>query len=199
MKPWKCTVCGYRHDGRQTAGTMSGLRGQPFQFILYERRCPRLWRPCSGGLCRGVQGSGPQPGLCPKGQTGGFPGQWPVFSGPWPRPKGFTRQEYLKYLEGVVGDTAENLKTAFENEIKAKGEIYPPLIREALAQKREDVAWSFIRARDVEDRHAGLYKETLWAMVSDREIVYHVCQICGYVFDGSAGNMPGLPDRQGPV
>ncbi len=98
-------------------------------------------------------------------------------------------REYLKYLEGVIRETADNLKTAFENEIRAKGEIYPPLIREALAQKREDVAWSFIRSRDVEDRHAKLYKEALAAMLTEREVVYHVCQVCGYVFDGD------LPDE----
>ena len=81
------------------------------------------------------------------------------------------------------------MKTAFENENRAKGEIYPPLIREALTQKREDVAWSFIRSREVEDRHAKLYKEALTALLTEREVVYHVCQVCGYVFDDD------LPDE----
>ena len=81
-----------------------------------------------------------------------------------------------------------------------KAEIYPPLIREALAQKREDVAWSFIRSRDVEDRHAKLYKEALTAMLTEREVVYHVCQVCGYVFDDElSGRMPGLPKYPGTI
>ncbi|MBI5586347.1 MAG: rubrerythrin family protein [Deltaproteobacteria bacterium] len=59
------------------------------------------------------------------------------------------------------------------------------MIKEALDRKREDVAWSFIRARDVEGRHARLYKEALGAMLADREPVYHVCRVCGYVFEGA--------------
>jgi rubrerythrin len=92
--------------------------------------------------------------------------------------------EYLKYLEGVMGDTESNLKTAFENEIKANAEIYPPLVKQAFDVKREDVAWSFIRARDVEERHARLYKQALLALVMGEKRDYHVCQVCGYVFDG---------------
>ena len=35
--------------------------------------------------------------------------------------------EYQKCLEGVVGSTAENLKRAFENKMKAKDQAYPEL------------------------------------------------------------------------
>ncbi|MFH1138763.1 MAG: rubrerythrin family protein [Pseudomonadota bacterium] len=93
--------------------------------------------------------------------------------------------EYLtKYLLGVIGTTEENLQTAFENEIKAQSEGYAALIKEAIARNREDVTWSFVRSRDVEGRHAKLYKEALTALAMDKEIDYHVCQVCGYVFDG---------------
>jgi rubrerythrin len=98
-------------------------------------------------------------------------------------------EEYLKYLEGVIGTTEENLKTAFENEIRAKSDYYPDFIKDAFALKREDVAWSFIRSRDVEERHAKLYKDALTAMLSDKELEYHVCPVCGYVFEED------LPDR----
>ena len=94
-------------------------------------------------------------------------------------------EEYLKYLEGVVEGTEKNLRTAFENEMLAKREIYPLFIKEAIASKREDLSWSFIRSRDVEDRHAKLYKEALSALASEREVDYHVCKVCGYVFTGA--------------
>jgi rubrerythrin len=91
--------------------------------------------------------------------------------------------EYLKYLEGVVGSTEENLSRAFESELRAKQDIYPRLVQEAFRLGREDVAWSFIRARDVEERHANLYKEALSALAGERQLHYHVCLVCGYVFD----------------
>ena len=97
--------------------------------------------------------------------------------------------EYLKYLEGVIGETEDNLKAAFESEIKTKTNIYPPFIQEAFALKREDVAWSFSRAKDVEERHAKLYKDALAALITEKETDYYLCQICGYVFDGD------LPDE----
>lgn len=91
--------------------------------------------------------------------------------------------EYLKYLEGVVGSTEGNLRRAFESEIRVKQDIYPALVKEAFRLGREDAAWSFIRARDVEERHAKLYKDALDALVNEREVEYHVCTVCGYVFD----------------
>jgi len=93
-------------------------------------------------------------------------------------------EEYLKYLEGVIGETEENLKAAFENEIKAKNNFYPAFVKEAFELKREDVAWSFSRSRDVEERHAKLYKDALEAMLQEQDTEYHVCQVCGYIFDG---------------
>ena len=67
---------------------------------------------------------------------------------------------------------------------KLKTIIYPPFIQEAFSFKREDVAWSFSRSRDVEERHAKLYKDALEAMIQEQETEYHVCQVCGYIFDG---------------
>jgi rubrerythrin len=91
--------------------------------------------------------------------------------------------EYIKYFEGMIGDTEENLQASFEEEIKDNTENYPPLIKRALELDREDVAGSFSRAKDVEERHAELYKDALNAMMSDEESEYHVCQVCGYVFN----------------
>jgi rubrerythrin len=62
------------------------------------------------------------------------------------------------------------------------------MIQEAVAAGRDDLASSFTRARDVEERHADLYKEALNALASDLLVNYHVCQVCGYVFSAE------LPD-----
>lgn len=183
MKRWKCTVCGYIHEGEKPPAICPKCGANTFQFILYaslpESLEARLKEAFAGESKAHVRNLA----FAEQADREGFPEVARLFRAV-AQAERIHAAEYLKYLEGVVRETTDNLKTAFENEIKAKGEIYPPLIKEALALKRDDVAWSFIRARDVEDRHAKLYKEALAAMVSDRTVVYHVCSVCGYVFEG---------------
>jgi rubrerythrin len=93
--------------------------------------------------------------------------------------------ELLPYLEGAVGSSEENLRAAFEHEIAAKGQHYPPIIAAAIKAGRPDLEWALVRARDVEARHAELYKRALSALAAEREVAYHVCEVCGYVFDGA--------------
>ena len=57
------------------------------------------------------------------------------------------------------------------------------LIKEAFAAGRDDLAWSYIRSRDVEERHAALYKSAFSTLAGERKITYHVCEVCGYVFE----------------
>jgi rubrerythrin len=188
MKTWKCTVCGYLHQGDKPPARCPVCGANTYQFILYAPLPESLEALLKEAFAGESKAQARNLAFAQKAKQEGFPAIARLFRAV-AQAEQVHAQEYLKYLEGVVGDTAENLKTAFENEIKAKGEIYPPLIREALAQKREDVAWSFIRSRDVEDRHAKLYKEALTAMLTEREVVYHVCQVCGYVFEDD------LPDE----
>ncbi|OGP63797.1 MAG: rubrerythrin [Deltaproteobacteria bacterium RBG_13_49_15] len=90
-------------------------------------------------------------------------------------------RRYLRLMRGKIGTTEENLKTAFENEIKANVEEYPALIKTASEDGLEVVKKAFSESRDVEDRHAQLYKKALNDLLSDRIASYYVCQICGYV------------------
>ena len=89
---------------------------------------------------------------------------------------------FLLLMRGKIGSTEENLKTAFENEIKANADEYPQLIREAEEENSSKAIMNaFTHARDVEERHAELYKKMLNDMMEGREIDYFVCQICGYI------------------
>lgn len=87
---------------------------------------------------------------------------------------------------GEIKTTEENLKIAFENEMLAKNDHYPGFIREAEAEERSNVALIFSRARDVEERHAQLYKGALDYLVKEEVIDYYVCGICGYVAEKEA-------------
>jgi rubrerythrin len=94
-------------------------------------------------------------------------------------------RRYLMLLRGKIGSTEENLETAFKNEIRANVDEYPKLIQDAIEEGKKAVERAFSQARDVEIRHAELYKNAMNDMLSDRETDYYVCQVCGYVAEDS--------------
>jgi rubrerythrin len=89
-------------------------------------------------------------------------------------------------LRGIVKDTESNLEHAFSTEGFAKDEAYPKLIRDAEEEGDRTASLVFSRARDVEERHAALYKKAIADMMAERETDYYVCTVCGYVEDGQA-------------
>lgn len=93
---------------------------------------------------------------------------------------------YLLMMRGKIGSTEENLEAAFQNEIKANVEEYPSLIKDASDEGQDAAMKAFSHARDVEDRHAELYKRAMNSMLTDRETVYYVCQVCGYIAEDEA-------------
>ena len=100
--------------------------------------------------------------------------------------EGVHAKRYLMLMRGKIGDTEANLSAAFESEIKANVDEYPPLIQDADSEGKAIALRAFQQARDVEQRHAELYKKALNDMVSDRITQYHVCQVCGYVAEDEA-------------
>jgi rubrerythrin len=98
-------------------------------------------------------------------------------------------RRFLMLMRGKIGSTEENLAAAFENEIKANAEEYPKLIKEAAEEGNKAALTAFSNARDVESRHADLYKKAINDMIAERETAYYVCQVCGYVAEDEA------PDR----
>lgn len=187
-KQWKCTVCGYIHEGNSPPETCPVCGAFKYQFILHaplpEELKKRLKEAFGGESKAYIRNLA----FARKAEKDGYPQIARLFQAVAEAEK-VHADEYLNYLEGVIGKTEDNLKTAFENELRAKNDFYPAFIKEAFDLKREDVAWSFIRSRDVEERHARLYKEALTALLSDKEIEYHVCQVCGYIFEED------LPER----
>ncbi len=87
---------------------------------------------------------------------------------------------------GDMKGTEENLRLAFENEIRAKNEYYPEFIRDAESEENNKASLMFSRARDVEERHGQLYRSALDSMVKEELMVYHICQVCGYVAENTA-------------
>jgi len=187
-KKWKCSVCGYIHEGEEPPDECPVCGASKYQFVLLEVLPAELEKSLKEAFAGESKAHVRNLAFAKRAEQDELPQIAKLFRAVAEAER-VHAAEYLKYLEGEIGDTEQNLTTAFENEIKANTEIYPPLIKEAMAFQREDVAGSFSRAKDVEDRHSKLYKDALAAMVSEEEPVYHVCQVCGYVFDGD------LPDE----
>jgi rubrerythrin len=181
-KIWKCTVCGYRHEGKNPPETCPTCGAFKYRFILEEELPESLEKRLKEAFAGESKAYIRNLAYAQKADKEEYPLIARLFRAVALAEK-VHAEEYLKYLEGVIGTTEDNLKAAFENEIRAKSEFYPEFIKEAFAAKRDDVAWSFIRSRDVEDRHAKLYKDALGAMISDKVVTYHVCLTCGFVFD----------------
>ena len=187
-KKWKCTVCGYIHEGEGPPDKCPVCGAFKYQFILYEKLPDVLEKSLKEAFAGESKAYVRNLAFAGKADQEELPQIARLFRAVAEAER-VHAAEYLKYLEGVIGDTEENLKAAFENEINANTTIYPPLIKQATDLEREDIAWSFSRSRDVEERHSKLYKDALSAMITEQEVNYHVCQICGYVFDGD------LPDN----
>ncbi len=96
--------------------------------------------------------------------------------------EGVHAERHLRLLgEAVVQSTEENLRSSFERETTVNQVYYPQFIREAEEEGARAAALTFAQARDVEERHAQLYKQALNAMLSDESHDYFVCGVCGYI------------------
>jgi len=182
-KQWKCVVCGYIHEGDRPPDVCPVCGAYKWQFILYEPLPDPLEKRLREAFAGESKACVRNLAFAKRAEKDGYPQIASLFRAVAEAER-VHADEYLKYLEGVIGETEKNLKAAFESEIKAKNDYYPRFIEEAFSFKREDVAWSFSRSRDVEERHAKLYKDALEAMIKEEEADYHVCQVCGYIFEG---------------
>lgn len=96
--------------------------------------------------------------------------------------EGVHAERHLRLLgEAVVRSTEENLQYSFEQETTVNQVYYPEFIHMAEEEGEKAAVVTFKQARDVEERHAELYKRALAAMLRDETHDYYVCQVCGYV------------------
>lgn len=98
-------------------------------------------------------------------------------------------KNHLRVMGGV-GKTIDNLKSAISGETEEFKEMYPKFIEQAKKDKASDaVILSLDIANQVENIHAGLYKNALDNIGKNKETDYYVCQICGNTVE------KGAPDR----
>jgi rubrerythrin len=84
-----------------------------------------------------------------------------------------------------IRTTEKNLAESFQSERGVAEVAYGRFVQEAEAEGNRAAVLHFSQSRDVEETHAKLYKEAMNHLLEERETTYHVCQVCGYVADGS--------------
>jgi len=87
--------------------------------------------------------------------------------------------------EAVVRSSEENLQASFERESTVSQVAYNQFIAEAESEGDRRAALVFSQARDVEESHAALYKQALGCLLREDPCTYAVCDVCGYVAEGS--------------
>lgn len=88
-----------------------------------------------------------------------------------------------------IKTTEENLAESFASEKTVAEIAYDRFVKMAEEAGDKPALLHFSQSRDVEDTHAKLYKQAMNDLMEERETVYHVCKVCGYVADGA------LPDE----
>lgn len=83
-----------------------------------------------------------------------------------------------------IKTTEENLAESFESENTVAEIAYDRFVKMAEQAGDKPALLHFSQSRDVEETHAKLYKQAMNHFMEERETVYHVCKVCGYVADG---------------
>ncbi len=97
--------------------------------------------------------------------------------------------DHFKLLNGI-GDTAANLKEAFEGEDYETVTMYPTFAKEAEAEGNMEAAMLFTQIAKVEAEHRGRYKKLLDMVVNgtvfkrDKPVKWK-CSLCGYSYTGN--------------
>ncbi|MDY6879509.1 MAG: rubrerythrin family protein [Desulfatiglans sp.] len=94
----------------------------------------------------------------------------------------------LRMLQEIKS-TEENLQSSFDSEMSVAGVAYDEFIKTATEEEDNTALMVFSQSRDVEEVHARLYKEAMNHLMEERDTTYHVCNVCGYISDGT------LPDE----
>jgi rubrerythrin len=81
---------------------------------------------------------------------------------------------------GGIKSTAENLKEAIAGETHEFKHMYPEMIAAAKAEGNKNAERSFTYANEVEKVHAALYQKALANLDQKADVIYYVCNVCGY-------------------
>ena len=130
-KQWKCTVCGYIHEGKTPPDVCPVCGAIKYQFILYEDLPKDLEKRLREAFAGESKAYVRNTAFAHQAEKEGYPQIARLFRAVAEAEK-VHAEEYLKYLEGMVGKTEDNLKAAFENEPPGQGRVLPGIHQRGL-------------------------------------------------------------------
>ena len=82
---------------------------------------------------------------------------------------------------GTVKGTMKNIEFAIKGETHEFKTMYPPMIKDAVAENQTEARYSFEYAMSIEMVHAKLFKKALKDLdAAAPESVYQICPVCGH-------------------
>jgi rubrerythrin len=108
-RQWKCTVCGYIHEGKNPPDQCPVCEAFKYQFILYEDLPGELEKRLREAFAGESKAYIRNTAFAKQADQEGYPQIARLFRAVAEAEK-VHAEEYLKYLEGVVKDTESNLK-----------------------------------------------------------------------------------------
>ncbi len=90
---------------------------------------------------------------------------------------------------GMLGDTAHNIKSAYDGEEFEVNEMYPVYNETSKLQGEDAAARSTHYALEAEKLHMDMYKKALTLAETDKdydESKIFICPVCGYTSEGDA-------------
>jgi rubrerythrin len=113
-----------------------------------------------------------------KADAEGFPGAAKLFKAA-ARAEQVHAVNHLRALNKVQG-TRENLETAVAGEAFEFKEMYPAMVKAAVAESEIEARHSFEYAMSIEMVHHKLFQKALETETENASANFYVCPVCGY-------------------
>ena len=198
MEKWKCTVCGYVHEGEMTADFKCPICKQgPDKFVKVEEETPapvknpyagtktekNLWAAFAGES----QARNKYTYFASVAKKEGYEQIAAIFEATANNEKEHAKM-WFKAL-GELGNTAENLLHAAEGENYEWTEMYEQFAQEAEEEGFTRLAYQFRAVAKIEKAHEERYRALLnnvemQAVFAKSEMTMWECRNCGHLVMG---------------
>jgi len=107
------------------------------------------------------------------------------------------------YPAGIIGNTAQNLKSAADGELEEWKDLYPEFSKVASEEGFQKIATTFKIVSGIEEHHEKRYRKLLTNLEKNRvfekdEKTYWICRKCGFIHYGVKA-LQNCPSCQHPL
>lgn len=119
-----------------------------------------------------------------KADSEGFPGAARLFRAA-ARAEQIHAFNHLRAMNGIEA-TKENIESALNGESYEFKEMYPAMVKDAVAENEIEARHSFEYAMSIEMVHAKLFKKAIEEESANASSHFYVCPLCGHTLRGNA-------------